>query len=126
MPVEEDATVIAGLTLSPDFKISWTNTTPKYEAIALTPDSVSKSVGDGKAAAVTWRWVVGASDPTPPFHLTFISPPDGWQAETDSTEINPAITLLLPPGPQTEFQITTSSGNGEKELVISGNLTITA
>ena len=125
VPVEHDATLTEGLAVSSDFKISWTNTNPKYQAIAITPTDLSKSADGGKTA-VTWKWVVGTSEPTPPFQLTFNSPPAGWPAETDSTDINPAITLLLTPGPETVFKITTSSGDGEKELFTMGKLTITA
>lgn len=125
VPVENDAGFAGDLSLQADFKISWTVSDPKYQSLILTPATLSKSAGGGKAA-VTWRWNVDASDPTPPFHLHFISPPDGWQEDTDSTETNPAITLLLPPGQQTEFHITTSSGDGENAIFVNGSLTITS
>ena len=129
VPVETDVGLLQGLdglALDADFKIVWTDAVPKYQAITLSPSGhLSKSAGGGKAT-VTWKWNVGANDPKPPFHLTFFNPPFGWPADTDSTNIDPAITLLLPHGAQTAFQITTTSGDGENEIAASGHLTITA
>ena len=123
VPVETDG-FLDSLGLTTDFQIKWTDSNPQYQAITLTPDTLIKSSGGGRSA-VLWKWIVGINDPKPPFHLTFFNPPFGWPTDTDSTNIDPAITLLLPHGAQTAFQITTTSGDGETEIAASGYLTIT-
>jgi hypothetical protein len=126
VPVENDAGLRHQFAFDPpDFKITWKDASD--QAVVLSPGALSKSASGGKAP-VTWKWGVGATDPTPPFELDFTSPhlPSGWSASTtQSTDSDPAITLLLPPGHST-FKIGTTSGDGANNIWVEGDLTITA
>ena len=127
VPVESNLTLHNGaLALAPNFKLKWTDAT--YTAIVVDPGQLVLSAGSAGKATVTWKWSVTSADPTPPFSLAFTSPPAGWQAKTDSTGTDPAITLSLPPGPitPTQFTITTSSGDGSTQILATGFLTVTA
>ena len=125
VPVENDAgSRHPDVFEPPDFKIMWKDASD--QAVVLSSGDLSKSASGGKAP-VTWKWGVGATDPTPPFELDFTSPPSGWPASTtQSTDSDPAITLLLPPGPRTKFKIGTTSGDGANNICVEGYLTITA
>jgi hypothetical protein len=125
VPVENDGGLISALILPADFKIDWVDDT--FQAITLNPAEVTKNAGAGKAS-VTWRWDDNQDpdNPTPPFDLDFIAPPNGWPpTTTHSTNPNPVITLSLPPGPRTQFKITTLTGDGSNKIYAYGYLTIT-
>lgn len=123
VPVPNNGGAIHTIQIATDFRIEWTDDSD--EAILLNPDEVTKSA-EGTQASVTWSWNVGANDPTPPFDLTFTSPPPGWPTSSiHSTDVDPVITLSLPPGPTTKFTITTLTGDGSKKISANGYLTIT-
>jgi hypothetical protein len=125
VPVESDGGLIQGLGLGADVKIQWTDAS--QQAILLNPGDESKSCGGAATVAVTWKWNVGANDPTPPFDLEFTTPPPGWPAGiVSSTDTDPTITLSLPPGRRTEYTISTTSGDGSQEISADGHLTVTA
>jgi hypothetical protein len=124
VPVESQAAFSGLIVLPKDFKVQWVDGT--FQAITLNPPEVVKSAG-GARVAVTWAWNVGATDPTPPFSLAFSSPPAGWPSTPiNSTDIDPKITLVLPPGARTQFTISTVSGDGSTNITAQGYLTITA
>ncbi len=127
VPVESQLALVSSLALTGDFKLKWVAADPPYQTTTLDPLNVTKSAG-GSKASVTWMWSVNAGDPTPPFSLAFTTPPAGWPATaTNSTDVNPAITLVLPPGVRTLFTITTTSGDGGNSNVqTQGYLTVTA
>jgi hypothetical protein len=123
VPVPPDAgTILHGLILTPDGKISWTDNT--YVAISLNPAEIVRSAGGGRATVI-WQWDVGSTDPAPPFHLHFDDPvPSGCQRETDST--NAVITLTPAASPKTRFVISTTKGDGSQDPISKdGHLTIT-
>jgi hypothetical protein len=127
VPVESQLYALGNLALSGDFGLQWVAAQPPYQATILNPADVTKSAG-GSKATLTWIWSVNPGDPTPPFNLVFTNPPAGWPAGvTYSTDVNPAITLVLPPGGRTLFTITTTSGDGGNSNVqAKGYLTVTA
>jgi len=126
VPVENTPTLMVHtLALAANFAIDWVVGNIPYQAIVLANPNVAVQSVNGKAN-VTWQWSVNAGDPTPPFTLDFINPPAGWPTSTiDSTDPDGGITLSLPPGGNTQFKITTTSGDAANpDVHVYGYLTV--